>query len=485
VECPSPTICWGPAGLPVPRQELCYLPISEAARAIAAREISPVDLVQATLQRIERLNDTVGSYLTVMGEVALAAAREAEREIGRGEHRGPLHGIPVSLKDIIYVKGVRNTAGSKVLADFVPAYDATVTEKLRAAGAVIIGKAQMYELAMGPKTTYHYGRTRNPWALERATTGSSSGSAAGVAAGLAHASLGTDTGGSVRGPASMCGVVGHKPTYGLVSRYGVTPLSWSMDSIGPITRTVADCALVMSAISGYDPPDPASLDATVPDFTGFLSGEIQGLKVGLASDFFSKGMAPDFEAAFQEALRVLESAGASLREVSFPSMAHAQGAHSVILLAEGASVHEETIRTGAALLGDNARTRLETGSFLLATDYLKAQRIRAIFQRDFADAMREVDVLVTPTSPGPPQKFDEAVASSDARGSATAAANRFRRPFNLVGAPAISVPCGFDSTGVPVGLQVVARPMEDGLVLKVAHAYEQRTEWHKRRPPLT
>jgi aspartyl-tRNA(Asn)/glutamyl-tRNA(Gln) amidotransferase subunit A len=466
------------------RQELCYLPISEAARAIAAGDVSPVDMVEATLERIERLDTTVGAYITLMGEVALDAAREAEREIAAGRHRGPLHGIPVSLKDIVYVKGVRNTAGSKVLANFVPSYDATVTQKLRSAGAIIVGKAQMYEMAMGPETTYHYGRTRNPWDLERVTTGSSSGSGAGVAAGLCHASLGTDTGGSIRGPASMCGVVGLKPTYGLVSRYGVTPLSWSMDNIGPFARTVADCALVMNAIAGYDPNDPASLDAPAQDLTGFLDGDIGGLKVGLASDFFSKGVTPDFEAAFQEALRVLESAGASFQEVSFPSMAHAQAAHSVVLLAEGASVYEETLRAGADLLGKNARTRLETGSLLLATDYLKALRVRTIFQREFAGVMREVDVLVTPTSPGPPQKFDEPVVSSYAKGAATAAANRFRRPFNLVGAPAISIPCGFDSGGVPVGLQIVGRPMEDGLVLKVAHAYEQRTEWHRMHPPL-
>jgi aspartyl-tRNA(Asn)/glutamyl-tRNA(Gln) amidotransferase subunit A len=466
------------------RQDLHYLSLAEAARAIAARDLSPVELAQATLERVERVDPSVGAYLTVTADAALEAARQAEREIGDGRYRGPLHGIPVSLKDIIYLEGVHNTAGSKVLAGFVPDYDATVTRKLKTAGAVILGKAQMYELAMGPSTTYHYGPTRNPWDPERVTTGSSSGSAAGVAAGLCHASLGSDTGGSVRGPASMCGVVGLKPTNGWVSRHGVTPLSWSMDTVGPLTRTVSDCALVMNAISGYDPADPGSLDAPVPDFTGLLDGEIAGLRLGLAGDFFSKGMTPGFEAAFQEALRVLESAGASFREVSLPSMLHAQAAHSVIILSEGASAFEETVRTGAGLLGINARTRLETGSFLLATDYIRAQRVRSVFQREFASAMREVDVLVTPTSPGPPQKFDEPAVSSDAKGAATAAANRFRRPFNLVGAPAISIPCGFDPAGIPVGLQIVGRPLEDALVLKVAHAYEQRTDWHKQRPPL-
>lgn len=465
------------------RQDLCFLSISEAARAVSRREVSPVDLVEAVLERIGRLDGTVGAYVTVMGEAALESARQAEQEITRGEYRSPLHGIPVSLKDIIFVKGVPNMAGSRVLAGFVPDYDATVTERLRSAGAVMLGKAQMYEMAMGPKTTYHCGRTRNPWDLDRVTTGSSSGSAAGVAAGLAHGSLGTDTGGSIRGPASMCGVVGLKPTYGRVSRFGVTPLSWSMDSIGPITRTVTDAALVMNAIAGHDPNDPASISSPAPDYTSQLDGSIEGMRLGI-SDYFSKGLHPDFGAAFQRSLEVLGSAGATIHEISFPSMVHAQAAHSVILLAEAASVHEELIRARAREFGDNARTRTELGSFLLATDYLKAQRIRTVFEREFAAALREVDLIVCPTSPGPSPRFDEATVSSDGKGSAAAAANRFRRPFNLVGAPAISVPSGFSSEGVPTGLQFVGRPMADALVLQAAFAYEQRTDWHTRHPVL-
>ena len=466
------------------RQQLTYLSIGDAARAIENREISPVDLVEATLDRIEKLDETVGAYVTVMGEAARQAAREAEIAIAKGQYRGPLHGIPVSLKDIVYVKGVRNTAGSKVMADFVPDYDATVTEKLESAGAIILGKAQMYEFAMGPKTTYHYGPTRNPWDLERVTTGSSSGSAAGVAAGLAQGSIGTDTGGSVRGPASMCGVVGLKPTYGRVSRYGVTPLSWSMDNIGPLTRTVRDTAIMMNAIAGYDPNDPGSINAPVPDYTSMLDESIRGMRLGISTDYFAAGMDPEFEAAFNEALGVLKSAGASVHEVSFPTMIHAQAAHSVILLSEAASVHEERIRSSASQFGGNPRTRTELGSFLLATDYLKAQRVRTVFQREFAAAMRDIDLFVCPTSPGPPPRFDESVAANDGRQAVRGAPNRFRRPFNLVGAPAVSLPCGFTRGGIPVGLQIVGRPMEDGLVLKLAHAYEQSTEWNKRRPPL-
>lgn len=466
------------------QQELSFLSLADLSRLIRERQVSPVAVVRATLERIASLDGTLGAYLTVTGDAAMAAAQEAEREIGERRYRGPLHGVPISLKDIIYVRGIRNTGGSRVMADFVPDYDATVTERLQAAGAIVVGKAQLYEFAFGPRTTYHFGPTRNPWDLNRVTTGSSSGGAAGVSASLCHASLGTDTGGSIRGPASACGVVGLKPTYGIVSRYGVTPLSWSMDNVGPITRTVMDCALVMNAIAGHDPRDPASLNVPVPDYTATLDGEARGLRIGISSDFFFDGLNPEFEAATRRAMEVLQSAGATIHEIPFPSMEHAQTAHSVILLAEAASVHEERIRSSASLFGSNARTRTELGSFLLATDYLRAQRVRAVFQREFAEAMRGIDLLLTPCSPGPPHRFDESPPSADGKEAARAAANRFRRPFNLVGAPAISVPCGFTAQGIPVGLQLVGRPLEDQLVLKAAHAYEQLTEWHKRRPPV-
>jgi len=465
-------------------RELCFLSLSEVSQLIGSREVSPVAVTRAILDRIAEKDATIGAYVTVMGEAALESAREAEREIEQGRYRGPLHGVPVSLKDIIYVKGVRNTAGSKVMADFVPDHDATVTQKLRSAGAVIVGKAQLYEFAMGPKTTYHFGPTRNPWDLNRVTSGSSSGGAAGVSAFLCYGSLGTDTGGSIRGPASWCGVVGYKPTYGVVSRYGVTPLSWCMDHVGPITRTVRDAALMMNAIAGYDPEDPGSLNVPVPDYAAALEGDLGGLRIGIDTEFFFDGLNPEVEAAFRQALQALQSAGANIREVSFPSMDLAQSAHSLILLAEAASVHEERIRGSAKLFGANARTRTELGSFLMATDYLKAQRVRTLFQKEFAQVMKGVDVLATPASPAPASRFDEPPPRADGKQAARSAANRFRRPFNLVGAPAISVPCGFTEAGLPIGLQIVGRPLEDGLVLKVAHIYEQMTDWHRRRPPI-
>ncbi len=465
-------------------RELCFLSVSDLSRLIRRREVSPVEVVQATLDRIEKLEPTIGAYVTVLREDAMQSAQRAEKEIAGGQYRGPLHGVPISLKDIIYLKGVRNTGGSRVLAHFVPRYSATVTEKLQAAGAVIMGKAQNYEFAMGPKTTYHYGPTRNPWDLERVTSGSSSGSGAGVSAFLAHASLGTDTGGSIRGPACGCGVVGFKPTYGRVSRYGVIPLSWSLDHVGPLARTVRDCALVMNAIAGGDPNDPTSLNVPVPDYTASLDRGLKGLRVGVLGGYFFEGQLPDWEAAVRQAIGVLESGGAELREVTLPSMEAAQAAHSTILIGEAASVHEERVRASARVLGPNPRTRIELGSMLLATDYLKAQRVRTVFQRQYAEALKDVDVVVCAVAAGPTPRFDEPPPSNDGRQAAANAANRLRRPFNLVGAPAISVPCGFGSEGMPVGLQVAGKPLRDEMVLRVAHAYEQMTDWHKRRPPI-
>lgn len=464
-------------------EQLSFLSLRELSRLIASREVSPVEVLEAQLERIAKLDGTIGAYVTLLADSARASARQAETEIARGAYRGPLHGVPISLKDIIYVRGVRNTAGSRILQDFVPDHDATVTSKLVEAGAVIVGKAQLYEFAMGPRTEYYFGPTRNPWDLDRVTTGSSSGSAAGISASLCYGSIGTDTGGSIRGPASMCGVVGLKPTYGLVSRHGVTPLSWSMDTIGPITRTAADCALLMNAIAGYDPKDPSSINVPAGDYTAHLGAGLKGLRIGVPEAFFLEGMNPEFEAAVRQALSALEGAGARMVEVAMPSVEHAQVAHSVILTCEGASVHEERVRASATLFGSNPRTRVEIGSLMLATDYLKAQRVRSLFHREFATAMEQVDVMVTPTSPGPPPRFGETPPRSDGRSEARTSMNRFRRPFNLVGAPALSLPCGFSSQGLPVGLQIIGRPMEDSRVLGVAAAYEALTDWHKMRPP--
>ena len=465
-------------------EELCLMSISELSRLIARREVSPVALVEATIERTGQLEPTLHTYITLTVDQALDAAREAEREITQGRYRGPLHGIPVSLKDIVYLKGVRNTAGSRTMADFVPSHDATVAAKLRTAGAIFMGKTQLYEFAMGPKTHYELEYTRNPWDVERIPGGSSSGSAAGVAAGLCHASIGTDTGGSIRGPASICGVVGLKPTYGLVSRYGVVPQSWSMDHVGPLTRTVTDCALVMNAISGYDPNDPGSASHAAPDFAASLDGEVSGLKIGVSRDFYPKGIDPEFEKSFQQALEVLKAAGAEIREFSFPFIKYAPPLYSTIVLPENASIQEDRIRTKADLFSRDARNKTELGSFILATEYLKAQRLRTVFLREYAEATSGIDVVVMLTFGGPQPVYADIPPRSDRGRAVLVEKDLGRRTFNLLGAPAISVPCGFTSGGLPVGLHIAGRPMADSLVLKVAHAYEQRTNWHTMHPTV-
>jgi aspartyl-tRNA(Asn)/glutamyl-tRNA(Gln) amidotransferase subunit A len=468
----------------VNNSDLCFLSIDELSRLIAGKEVSPVEVTEAYLARIERLDETLGAYATVLADEARREARAAEEEIAAGKYRGPLHGVPISLKDIFYTRGVRTAAGSLVLADFVPSYDGTVTARLREAGSVLLGKVNCYEFALGPKTPYHYGVTRNPWGLDRITGSSSSGSGVAVAAGLSAMSMGTDTGGSVRLPAAFCGTVGLKPTYGRVSRYGILPLAWSLDTPGPLTRSVADAAIVLSAIAGYDPNDPASSDLSVPDYRAALEGDLAGVRIGVPANFFFEYLDPDVEEATRAAVGVLEELGGSLADVAIPELEHAQTASSIIMLAEAASVHEEMLRAEGDRYGQNARERIEVGSMLLATDYLKSQRVRTVMLRQFERAMADVDVLVTPTTPRPAIRTTDKMPKNDGAEAARAANNRLSRPFSLLGWPTVSLTCGFSSEEMPISLQVVGRPYDEELILKVAQAYQQATEWHLRRPPV-
>ncbi|QIZ38611.1 amidase [Saccharopolyspora sp. ASAGF58] len=446
-------------------------------------EVSPVAVVEDALERITGLEPVVGAFVTVMGEQALAAARVAESEFSRGEYRGPLHGVPVSLKDLIFVRGVRNTAGSQAMADFVPEFDAAVVERLRAAGAIIVGKAQTYEFAMGPGTAYPFGRTRNPWDLERVTVGSSSGSAAGVSARMVFASLGTDTGGSIRGPASGCGVVGFKPSAGRVSRFGVLPLSWTLDHVGPLTRDVADAALTTRAVEGFDTRDSGSVEMPPVDTDAVVGGRVRGLRFGIPSGFFLDDVDPEFVTAFEDAVRVFEEAGMVRGSVTLPMIEQAQTAHSVLVLAESYSVHEELFRARSAQFGPGARRRVALASTVPASAYLRASRVRKVFQDEFRKAIDGRDVLLTLTSPEPPQRFGEQPAHQFGARHMARAGNRLTRMANLLGAPAVSVPCGFTGSGLPIGLQIVGRPGDDTTVLTVAHAYQQRTSWHTQAPP--
>jgi aspartyl-tRNA(Asn)/glutamyl-tRNA(Gln) amidotransferase subunit A len=464
--------------------DLAYAPLTELSRRIRTRALSPVALLDAILDRIERCR-VLNAFITVTTEVARAQARDAEREIAAGRYRGPLHGIPISLKDLIDTKGIRTTCGSRILSDRVPAEDAAVTARLHDAGAVLIGKTNLHEFAFGISTNNpHFGPCRNPWRLDRIPGGSSGGSGAAVAAGCGPVSIGTDTGGSIRIPAALCGVVGLKPTYGRVSRRGVSPLSWTLDHVGPLTRTVEDAALVLQAIAGPDPKDPSTLGQDMPDFAAGLRKSLAGIRIGVPSDEFHSEMAPDVRAQFRAALEVLDGIGLELEDVEFPWASEARTAAATVLFAEAASVHERWMSDRAAEYGAETLALLRQGAFLTATQYLRAQRVRALIASEVGTLMERVTALALPTIPIVAPAIGQGTVTlgerpTDARGVIT----RFVRIINFVGLPAISVPCGFGTDGLPVGLQIVGRPNDEPTVLAIAHAYEQATPWHTRRPP--
>ncbi|MBI2861923.1 MAG: aspartyl/glutamyl-tRNA amidotransferase subunit A, partial [Chloroflexi bacterium] len=408
--------------------------------------------------------------------------------IKAGNDLGPLHGIPYSLKDLIATKGICTTAGSKILADWVPGEDATVVKKLKAAGAILIGKNNLHEFAAGPTNiNVHYGAVRNPWDLERIPGGSSGGSAAAVAASECTFSLGSDTGGSIRIPASLCGVVGLKPTYGRVSRHGGVALSWSLDHFGPLTRSVEDCALVLNAIAGYDPEDPGSANEAVPNFTQALTGNIKGLRVGLSKEHFFEHLEKEVHEAVLEAMKTLERLGAVVEEVSLPSAKYSPAASMVINWAESSAYHEPYIRTRAEEYEPAIGSRLQAGHSIFAVDYLRAQRVRTIISREVQQALSRVDVLVAPTAPVPAPTIAECMV--DMREAAKLnfdirnTLSRLTRIFNMTGNPAITVPCGFTSGGLPIGLQIVGRQYDEATVLRAAYAYQTSTSWRTMRPP--
>ncbi|MFQ5826555.1 MAG: amidase, partial [Dehalococcoidia bacterium] len=376
-------------------EELCFLTIGELSPLLKKRQVSPVELTQAVLERIEKLNERLNAYITVCPEEALGAAREAERAILAGNYLGPLHGIPIALKDLYNTKGIRTTSGSRIMADFVPAEDGTVVERLKRAGAIIPGKTNLHEFALGATSENpHYGPARNPWDTERITGGSSGGSAAAVAASLATGAMGSDAGGSIRIPACLCGIVGLKPTYGRVSRAGATPLSWSLDTMGPLARSVEDAALMLGAIAGHDPRDSSSSRAPVPDYTRNLREGVKGLRVGLPREYFFETLEDEVREAVGEAIRVLEGLGASPVEVSLPRAERGPQIAWLIISGEAASIHQEWLRTRADEYGEDVRLRLEMGLFLTATQYIRAQRARMVLKRDFLEALKTADVIL-------------------------------------------------------------------------------------------
>jgi aspartyl-tRNA(Asn)/glutamyl-tRNA(Gln) amidotransferase subunit A len=462
--------------------DLCYLTITEAAAGLRRKDFSPVELTKACIERIEAIDGKLHSFITVTADLALRQAAQAQQELSAGKNRGPLHGIPIALKDLYATKGLRTTCHSAVLANWLPDHDANAVSKLQEAGTILLGKLGMHEFAFGgPSVDAPFPAVRNPWNTAHIPGGSSSGAGAALAAGLCYGALGSDTGGSIRTPSSHCGIAGIKPTYGRVSRYGVVPLSWSLDHAGPMARSVEDCAILLQAIAGYDPRDPASANVAVSDFRAGLRDGIKGLRVGVPrANWFdeNKGIDPETEAVFDNALKTLESLGAVIVEIDGKPFSIARKANQTILVCEAYAYHEKALQATPMKFGSSVRRRMLEGAFLSAADYVTAQRARSVLNEQIRANFSRVDVFATPSAPRPPEAFESMDPNEQNLRP------NFTNPFNLTGLPAISVPCGFTSGNLPVGLQIVARPFEEATCFRVAYAYEQATEWHKKRPAL-
>jgi aspartyl-tRNA(Asn)/glutamyl-tRNA(Gln) amidotransferase subunit A len=477
------------------------LTIHEAHELLQDKKLSSVELTRACLERVEKVEPKVKALVTLTVELALKQAEDADKRIARGDIN-PLTGVPVVIKDVLCTKGVRTTCSSKMLENFVPPYDATVVEKLNSLGAVTIGKANMDEFAMGSSTEHSaFFPTHNPWDLDRVPGGSSGGSAVVVAADEGIYALGSDTGGSIRQPAGFCSVVGLKPTYGRVSRYGLVAFASSLDQIGPLTKDVTDCALVLNAIAGFDNRDSTSVPQPVPDYTKALSKDLKGLKLGVPKEYFVRGMQAEVEKALEEAIKKLEGLGAKVdREATLPSTPHALAVYYIIAPSEASanlarydgvkygfsyqkanSMWEAMEKTRQYGFGEEVKRRIMLGTYALSAGYydayyLKAQKVRTLIRREFDQAFKKYDALITPTSPTVPfklgEKLDDPVQMylSDV----------CTLPINIAGVPGISIPAGFGN-GLPIGMQIIGRPFGEEAILRVAYAYEQATEWHKMR----
>ncbi|MDH7797574.1 MULTISPECIES: amidase [unclassified Beijerinckia] len=456
--------------------ELHHLTIAEAAALIAQRKLSPVELTSAFLDRIERLDPTLNAYLLVLRDEALSAARQAEAEIAAGRYKGPLHGIPIALKDIYATKGIRTTGHSALLKDYVPQEDAFTASALAQAGAILLGKTATWEFAIGGTSfDLPWPPARNPWNIAHDPGGSSSGSAAAVASGLAMAAMGTDTGGSIRGPAALCGIAGIKPTYGLVSRRGIFPLSFSLDHSGPMCWTAEDCALMLDVLAGHDPLDGASANVAKPDFSS-IALPVRGLKIGFAKGMTEEaGVDPDVRAALDDALNVFADLGAEISEVALASSLEYADVGTTISRSEGYAIHEHALTHTPEKFGQSFRQRIVPGAFIRASDYVNAMRDRSRLIGQIADVMKTVDLIVTPSWASAAHVLGKGAPMSRTRAS-------FMRPFNVTGSPALSVCNGFSGAGLPLAMQIVGRPFEDHLVLRAGHAFEKATHWRHRRP---
>ncbi len=468
--------------------ELVYFSGRELAAMIKSRKVSPVEITQAYLDRIEALNPKVNAFITVTRDPALAQAKQAEKDVASGKHLGPLHGIPYAPKDILATKGILTTNGSKVTADWVPNYESTVTERLGKAGAILLGKLNLLEFAMGSGVLSGFGPARNPWDTAYSPAGSSSGSGAALAAYMTPLSIGTDTGGSIRGPASFCGIVGLKQTYGRVSRYGVTTLAWTLDHAGPMTKTVADAAAMLQVIAGYDPKDPTTSREPVPDYSKALTGSVKGLRIGIPKTYFFENQNAESDKATKAAIQKLVEMGATTVDVDVPHAKYATSAGWTVAMAEAACFHEKRLREKPHLFDPVVRERLEAAKFYTATDYIKALRVRSILQKEMAAVLDKCDVMaVSGGSPATKLETPE-TATTDVKPGSRATAFRPGNTFigNMTGYPEIVIPCGFTSTAptLPLTIGFYAKPFDEMSLFRVSHAYESVTDWHKRRPAL-
>ena len=466
--------------------EICYMGAGDLSKLVQSKEISPVEIVEAHLTRIDATEPVLNSFITLLADQARKSARQAEKDIQAGRYKGPLHGIPVALKDLYNTGGVRTTSGSRIFDTFIPTEDCTVAAKFQQAGAILLGKLNMHQFAYGPTgENPDYGHMHNPWNPDMVTGGSSGGSGSAAAAGQCTITTGSDTGGSIRIPAALCGIVGLKPTYGLVSRYGLSALSWSLDHPGPMTRTVEDTAITMNVIAGHDPKDVASAKVDIPDYTSALTGDVKGLRIGIVKEYFEVPLDPQVRKAVMDAISLLESMGAEIKEVSYPMFNQSQAISSTVLMAEATAYHRDLLEKDGHQLYEPVRQRLEAGLFISAAEYLRAQQARSIFDQQGRRLLDEVDLLAGPTEPvTAPEILASKVMAGEQEVGVVGALTQYTRPYNINGFPAISVPCGFSDDEMPIGLQLAGRPFDELTVLRAAHAYEQANDWHTRRPPI-
>jgi aspartyl-tRNA(Asn)/glutamyl-tRNA(Gln) amidotransferase subunit A len=479
--------------------------IREIHAQLVKKERSAVEIATEALDRIHNLEPKLRAFITVTPEVAIETAKAVDAKIAAGESIGILEGIPIGIKDNMCTKGIKTTCGSKILANFVPPYESTVTQKLKDAGAVAVGKTNLDEFAMGSSTENSaFQVSANPWDLERVPGGSSGGSAVAVAAEECVVALGSDTGGSIRQPASLCGIVGMKPTYGLVSRFGLVAYASSLDQIGPFARTVEDAAILLGAIAGYDPNDSTSLKVEIPDYTQFLKPEIKGLKIGIIKETFGEGLDGEVNEAVETAIEQLKALGAEIKEISCPRFRYGLPTYYIIAPSEASAnlarydavrygIREEADsllsmyrKTRAAGFGAEVKRRIAIGTYTLSAGYydayyIKAQKVRTLIKQDFEKGFEEVDVLICPTSPTTAFKAGEKTADP----LSMYLSDLMTIPVNLAGLPSISIPCGFDRRGLPIGLQLIGNVLREDVLFHVAHAYERSTEWHEKKPSLS